>query len=116
MNPYFVLRQYIGDYVQCDLNVRELNSPSFLREISEQAIILSNTSIIKEVEHQFTPQGYTLLMILADSSYSLHSWPEEKFVTVEIFTCAERANPERGLNYLKEMLKPKQYYLKKIER
>jgi S-adenosylmethionine decarboxylase len=93
-----------------------LNSPSFLRELSEKAIELSNTSIIKELEHQFTPQGYTLLMILADSSFSLHSWPEEKFVTVEIFTCAERANPENGLNFLREMLKPKHFNLKKIER
>jgi S-adenosylmethionine decarboxylase len=116
MNPYFVLRQYIGDYINCNHDPKTLNSPEFLRVAAEKAIELSNTSILKQIEHQFTPQGYTLLMILADSSLILHSWPEEKFISVEIFTCAERANPERGLIYLKEVLKPEKFKLKKIKR
>jgi S-adenosylmethionine decarboxylase len=116
MNPYFFLRQYIGDYIQCGLPEDILNSASFFRDLSKKAIELCNTSIIKQIEHQFTPQGYTLLMILADSSFSLHSWPEEKFVTIEIFTCTERANPEKGLNYFNEVLKPMRFEIKKIER
>ena len=116
MNPYFVLKQYVGDYIGCDRDPTILNSPEFLRKIAFEAIDIVNTKAVKFIEHSFKPQGYTLLIVLADSSLNLHSWPEEKFVTVEIFTCAERADPEAGLKYFAEKLKPKKFISKKIER
>jgi S-adenosylmethionine decarboxylase proenzyme len=116
LNQYFHLKQVIGDYIDCELTQEQLNSPQFLREHVEEAVKRSNTSTVKELEHQFDPQGYTLLMILADSSLSLHSWPEEKFISVEIFTCSERATPELGLEYLKTVFKPKKFKFNLVKR
>ncbi|MHA1821961.1 MAG: S-adenosylmethionine decarboxylase, partial [Promethearchaeota archaeon] len=45
-----------------------------------------------------------------------HSWPEEKFITVEIFTCTEKANPIVGLDYLKDVFKPKKYLIHTVKR
>lgn len=116
MNPFFFLKQVIGDYWNCDLDERTMNSSEFFLSAIDEAIKRSKTRIIKYIEHKFEPQGYTLLMILADSSLILHSWPEEKFISVEIFTCAQRSDPEVGLRYLVEIFKPEKFKFNKIKR
>ncbi|MHA1819406.1 MAG: adenosylmethionine decarboxylase, partial [Promethearchaeota archaeon] len=109
INPYFVLKHEIADYIGCDLTDAQLNSGDFFRPLCKKAVELANSRIVKTCEYNFQPQGYTLMMVLADSSLVLHSWPEEKFITVEIFTCTEKANPIVGLDYLKDVFKPKKY-------
>lgn len=115
MNQYFFLKHFIGDYWDCDLDDKQINSSDFLRKAAEDAVKHSNTNVIKYVEHTFHPHGYTLLMVLADSSLSLHTWPEEKFISVEIFTCSERSDPKMGLDYLCGVFKPGKKKIIKIE-
>lgn len=116
VNPYFFLKQIIGDYIDCNLTDEEMNSPHFLRSAAEEAVKQSKTSLVKHLEHKFEPQGYTLLMVLSDSSLILHSWPEEKFISVEIFTCTAHSEPESGLKYLKEIFKPKEFKIIQVKR
>ncbi|MHA1728564.1 MAG: adenosylmethionine decarboxylase [Promethearchaeota archaeon] len=115
-NPYFHLKQFIGDYWNCNLTEETMNSPEFFRKVTLVAVKRSKTKIVKSIEHKFTPQGFTLLMVLSDSSLILHSWPEERFISAEIFTCSKRSDPEAGLRYYADVFKPEKFSLKKIER
>ena len=116
MNPHFYLKQVVGDYWICDLDEKTMNSSNFFLKAAEDAVKISKTNVIKHIEHKFDPHGYTLLMILADSSLTLHSWPEEKFITAEIFTCSDRSDPESGLNLLRKRFKPQKFEIKHIKR
>ena len=116
MNPYFALKQFIGDYWNCALDWNQMNSGVFLREHIEKAVKLSDSTILESIEYNFSPQGYTYLAVLSNSSISLHTWPEEGFISVEIFTCTENSNPEAGLNYLKEVFNPKSFKIHQIRR
>ena len=116
MNPYFYLKQVIGDYWNCDLDEKTMNSSDFLFKAAEEAVKITKTNIIKHLEHKFDPHGYTLLIILADSSLTLHSWPEEKFITVEIFSCAQQCDPVEGLNFLRKQFNPEKFEIKHVKR
>jgi len=116
MNPFFVLKQVIGDYWNCDLNWDQMNSGAFLRQHIEKAVILSESSVVKWINYNFSPQGYTYLAVLSNSSISLHTWPEESFISVEIFTCTKKSSPEKGLHYLAEVFKPKAFKIHQISR
>jgi S-adenosylmethionine decarboxylase len=116
LNPYFFLNQVIGDYWGCKIDENCFNSPDFMVEAAKQAIEYSNSTLIKYIDHKFVPQGYTLLMVLADSSLILHSWPEEQYICVEIFTCTEKSNPIKGLKYLRGKFKPEKFEIHNIER
>ncbi|MHA1341663.1 MAG: adenosylmethionine decarboxylase [Promethearchaeota archaeon] len=115
-NPYFHLKQVIADYIDCQIDFDVLDSPKFHKSNIYNAIELINTKIIKEIDHHFEPYGYTLIMILADSSLTLHSWPEEKFVTIEVFTCGAKSEPKKGLMFLKSVYKPSKFILNEIPR
>ena len=116
MNPYFFLNQVIGDYYHCKLDEKIMNSPEFMIKVAKEAVNYSKSTIVEYIDHKFEPHGYTLLMVLADSSLVLHTWPEEKFICVEIFTCTKESTPIKGLKYLKEKFKPKELKIHEIKR
>ena len=40
--------------------------------------------------HQFSPQGVTGIVLLAESHISIHTWPERGEAAVDVFTCGGR--------------------------
>ena len=71
---------------------------------------------LKVSVHRFLPQGITGVVLLAESHIAIHSWPEFDYLAIDIFTCGEKAFPEKSLEYLKKEFKPKKVKVKKIKR
>ena len=44
-------------------------------------------------------------MVVAESHFSLHTWPEYGYCALDIFTCGDNVDGHKALNYLKENLK-----------
>ena len=66
--------------------------------------------------HKFSPQGITGVVLLAESHIALHSWSEFNYLAIDIFTCGDKAKPEKALEYLKKKFKPKKVVIQKITR
>jgi S-adenosylmethionine decarboxylase len=66
--------------------------------------------------HKFNPQGLTGVLLLAESHIAFHSWPEFNYLGIDIFSCGQKAKPERALKYLKRVLKPKKVEISIIKR
>ena len=43
--------------------------------------------VIGESFHQFSPQGVTGILAIAESHISIHTWPEYGYAAADIFTC-----------------------------
>jgi len=41
------------------------------------------------LEHVFQPQGYTFLFLLSESHLSVHTFPEKKYISFDLYTCRE---------------------------
>ena len=44
-------------------------------------------NIVKEVSHQFSPQGITYCAILSESNLSIHTWPEFNTIHLDLVSC-----------------------------
>ena len=75
------------EWYGCDFSRHELNNASDLRVLCLDATVESGLSIVGDVFHQFKPQGVTGTVLLAESHLAIHTWPEEKFVTVDVYVC-----------------------------
>lgn len=51
------------------------------------ALVEENFTVVKRNRHQFEPQGETVAFILSESHYTLHSYPEENYISVDIYIC-----------------------------
>jgi S-adenosylmethionine decarboxylase len=63
--------------------------------------------VIKDSFYQFSPQGISGVVIIAESHISIHTWPEYSFAAVDVFTCGEVIEPIKAVKPLAERLKAK---------
>jgi S-adenosylmethionine decarboxylase len=88
------------------VNFDTLDDIVYLGHICKIAIERSGASIINKVEHKFTPQGCTILFLLSESHFGIHSAPEHNYIAIDAFTCSENCYPDESIDYLVDVLQP----------
>lgn len=80
-------QHYIVEFLECSpekiSHVSEVEK-SFLKAAEE-----SRATVISNYFYQFEPQGVTGVLLLAESHFTIHTWPEDKYAAVDIFTCGD---------------------------
>jgi S-adenosylmethionine decarboxylase len=74
------------------------------------------SKIVKKVTHKFSPTGVTVILILAETHISIHTWPESQYAALDVFICNENVDPEVGWRAVKEFLKPSHFSVHKLKR
>lgn len=77
-----------------------LNDEQALRALAERAATATGATIMQLCSHRFSPQGVTVVAVLAESHASLHTYPESGVVFWDCFTCGQTCKPERSIAIL----------------
>ena len=93
-----------------------IEDPKKIREILIKAARISKNKPLTVKIHKFQPVGITGFALLAESHISVHTWPEINYVAVDIFSCGPKAEPRKGLDYLKEIFNPQKIKVKTLKR
>ncbi len=64
-------------------------------------VIEKNLTVVEKVEYKFTPQGETIVFILSESHFSLHTYPENKYISMDIYVCNMETNLEKIIDEIK---------------
>jgi S-adenosylmethionine decarboxylase len=96
-------KQLIIELFQCDSTI--LNDLKALEHHLLEAVKLSGATIIQPFLHQFSPHGITGVVVIAESHFCVHTWPEYGYCALDIFTCGDTVDGQQSLDYLKEHLK-----------
>ena len=99
---------------KCDFE--KLNDESFLRCTLNKAAKLAKAKVLNLVSYKFEPQGVTAIALLAESHFSIHTWPESNYAAVDIFTCGQSMIPDLASQHLIEVLKVEEHFLRVIDR
>ncbi len=66
--------------------------------------------------HNFDDFGaFTVLYLLAESHLSIHTWPEKKYIAIDVFTCGS-SDTEKLANLLVSYFDPLFYNIQNINR
>lgn len=68
-------------------NMPCLNDISFVKDKIIKSVARAGLHKLDIAEHVFPTGGYTLVLLLAESHLSLHTWPELQYATLDIFVC-----------------------------
>jgi len=104
----------IVEYYGC--NPKILND---LHSIKNHLLIAADkigATVIDEKFHQFSPQGVSGAVILAESHISIHTWPEYGYAAMDFFTCGVKCDPYQGFTYLKQVFESKLEEVKDLVR
>lgn len=78
--------QIIFDIFGCDCE--QIENQAYLIKVMETLTELLGTNILTENCHKFLPQGISLVLIISASHITVHTWPENQYISIDIFTCA----------------------------
>jgi len=110
-------QRYAGIHIVADFWLGKIIEDSKkIEKILLEAAKRGNNTPLKTTIYKFEPQGITGVILLAESHIALHLWPEYKYLAIDIFTCGNKAAPDKSLAYLKEVFQPERIEVKKIIR
>lgn len=81
-----------ADLYDCDCDASLLIIADTLSEVCRQQTIESGLTLVAEKWHTFPdyngePGGVTGMLLLAESHLAVHTWPERKGVTLDVYVC-----------------------------
>jgi S-adenosylmethionine decarboxylase len=93
-----------------------INDPQKIRRILFAAAKAANNTPLRSAVYKFPVQGVTGVILLAESHIALHTWPECNYMAVDIFTCGDKTQPSKALEYLKKVFAPRNVIVREIKR
>ncbi|MBY0413529.1 MAG: S-adenosylmethionine decarboxylase [Bdellovibrionales bacterium] len=67
-------------------------------------VIENNLTVVERVEHKFTPHGETIVFILSESHFTLHTYPENRYITLDIYVCNLDINLKKIVDQISEKI------------
>lgn len=99
-----------------DCNKDLINDIEYLRMTLSEVARHIGATVIKDTFYQFTPQGVSGVVLIAESHISVHTWPEYNYAAVDVFTCGDVIEPRNAVKLLAEKLKSKSTTFIEIKR
>ena len=93
------------EYLDCDLFV--INDAAQLEQKFLRAARASGATIISSSFRTFSPQGVSGFIVIAESHFSVHTWPEHGYAAVDIFTCSDTIDVQMAIDLLQDALRAK---------
>ena len=106
--------QLLVEFYDCCAEV--INCKVRIREAMLEAARLAKATIVADVFHEFNPHGLSGVVVIAESHFAIHSWPEHRCASVDLFTCSEGMDSLAAVAYLKLVFKAERMEIKKIHR
>lgn len=91
---------YIIEFVCCDR--AKISTKKSVEDIMVYAAKESGATIIDRRFRQFSPEGVSGVILISESHFSIHTWPEEHYAAVDIFTCGKKMQPKVAISILQK--------------
>lgn len=69
-----------------------------------KAVIEKNLTVVNKIEHKFTPHGETIVFILSESHFTLHTYPENRFISLDIYVCNMETDLKKVVNEISQVI------------
>jgi len=98
-----------------DVNFEAINDVESLQNVMLRGIERAEMTVLNVFTHCFIPQGCTVVISLAESHVSCHTWPENGCLAIDVYTCGDK-NPKMIALELLKYLNSDNYKLRELDR
>jgi len=102
-------KHYLVELMDC--NPSKIKFVRDVKKIFLNAAKKSRATILESSFYQFRPYGVSGMIFIAESHFSIHTWPEEKYVGFDILTCG-RMYPQRAIAEMQKKFEAKKIKIK----
>lgn len=99
-------RQLIAEFILCEENI--LNNKTAVENAIRDGIKESGLTLVSITGKKFDPVGVTSIAVISESHIAVHTYPEARHASIDIFTCANGTKAVmKLLRILRGRFKPK---------
>ena len=78
-------RQMTIEFYDC--KSATLTDAAELEKVFLHAAEVSGAHVVDSIFHSFQPQGVSGVVVISESHFAVHAWPEHDYAAVDLFTC-----------------------------
>jgi S-adenosylmethionine decarboxylase len=88
--------QYSGKHLIVD--IKNIKNEGIIHDIKKIKKIMDSIcekydfNVLQKIEHQFHPEGMSIIYLLSESHITIHTFPEKKYIAFDLYTCREYPN------------------------
>lgn len=105
---------YLIDIYDC--KVDKLKSVNQIKNIMVATAKIGKLKVVSKNFHQFRPYGVSGVLVLKESHFSIHTWPEYNYASIDLYLCDLSINIDKIISFLKIQFNSTNIIIQKIER
>jgi S-adenosylmethionine decarboxylase len=101
---------FVGNEISCVMHGIDegiLNNSSEIEKNLVEALKKDKFTILEKASHEFNPKGFTLMILLAESHVSIHTYPEYNSLYFGLYSCRGEGDGIKTYEIFKNKIKPK---------
>ena len=89
-----------------DCDARSLEEECTVGKAMLEAAVESKATVVAQSFHEFRPFGVSGAVIIQESHYTIHTWPEHRYAAVDLFYCGGTVLVQEAVEVLRKRFKP----------
>ena len=102
-------RQMTVEFYDCAADI--LADAKRLEEVFLTAAQRSGAHVVNSTFHSFEPQGVSGVVVISESHFAVHAWPEHDYAAVDLFTCGSGVDFTAAVKALAEGMNSGQWII-----
>ncbi|HEX9713212.1 MAG TPA: adenosylmethionine decarboxylase [Actinomycetota bacterium] len=95
---------------------QNLDRPDIGEEALVECVRATGGTLLDTRFIPFPNGGYSGVCIIAESHVTIHTWPENNYAAVDMFTCGPTMDFDAGIDVLKKYFSPGQIQIVEVKR
>jgi S-adenosylmethionine decarboxylase len=99
----------LGSHVLIEMfgcNGQMLEAEKYVGQAMRDAAVESKATVVAQSFHEFKPWGVSGAVIIQESHYTIHTWPEHRYAAIDLFYCGGTVQVHKAVDLLKDRFKP----------
>ena len=105
---------YLVELRDCD--AARLERVDDVKRVMLRAAEESHARIVGSAFHQFQPAGASGVVLIRESHFSIHTWPENRYAAADIFTCGDEMDADVAVRVMADGFGAAGVQVRKIDR
>lgn len=99
-----------------DCHAEFFDDLGWVRETLVEAAKRAQATIVDVVFHKFSPIGISGVVVISESHFAIHTWPEHRYAALDIFTCGAVLNSDVAIAYIARQFRSARYEVTSLPR
>ena len=79
----------------------DIDDIAWIRDALLRAADIIGANVVNDCLHRFQPHGVSGVVVISESHIAIHTWPEHRFVAIDVFTCGSMSRLDDAVRFLK---------------